>query len=75
MSHQTAEDALDSGTDLNELMAGEWKPTPADPPVATGYGTKHTDLLTGAQVAREFDNTGRLLNEWRKARGEDNGCQ
>lgn len=79
-------DALDAGIDLNELMAGEWKPEPSIPtspgiyearvsktpdfPI-TGYGTKHTDPLTGAQIAREYDKAGRLIGEWRKAPGED----
>ncbi|UOD80332.1 hypothetical protein [Paenarthrobacter ureafaciens] len=65
------DDALDAGIDLTDLMAGEWKPEPVAMPRVTGYGTKHTDLLTGVQIAREYDKTGRLISEWRKAPGED----
>lgn len=34
----TNNDSLDAGTDLNDLMAGEWKPAPIEPPAELADG-------------------------------------
>lgn len=61
MSHQTAEDALDAGVDLNELMAGEWKPTLVDniPAALTGIAA-HSKPPEGQAIGATFTMGGQM---------------